>query len=76
MKGYFEMVCNGSSLVKDKQIRLTSHFLIKSIFVALRSGCSGLNGLIQLQMMTSLVASPGHLHPQYCSNAIHSVYNH
>ena len=42
-----EMVCNGSSLVNDKQIRLTSHFLRKSIFLVLRSECSGLNGLIQ-----------------------------
>ena len=27
-------------------------------------------------MMTSFVASPGHQHPQYCNNVIHSVYNH
>ena len=26
--------------------------------------------------MTSFVASPGHQHPQYCNNVIHSVYNH
>ena len=24
----------------------------------------------------SFVASPGHQHPQYCNNVIHSVYNH
>ena len=29
------------------QIRETSHFLRKSMFLVLRSGCSGLNGLIQ-----------------------------
>ena len=42
-----EMVCNGSHLVNDNQIRLTSHFLRKSIFLVLRSECSGLNDLIQ-----------------------------
>ena len=42
-----EMVCNGSSPVNDKQIRLTSHFLRKSIYLVLRSGCFGLNGLMQ-----------------------------
>ena len=27
-------------------------------------------------MMTSFIASPGHHHPQYCNNVIHSAYNH
>ena len=58
------------------QIRETSHFLRKSMFLVLRSGCSGLNGLIQWQMMTSFVASPGHRHLHYCNKVIRSVYNH
>ena len=37
-----EMVCNGSSPVNDKQIRLTSHFLINQYFLCCDQDVPGL----------------------------------